>query len=248
MTLYPLARKACAALVVAAPLTLVACGAGDVDESAQASAEKSTVTSTTDAEESENPETEERSEDAEEDDAAPAPAPASTEPEIERTAGDNDPAAAEAAGAELAASLDENTEVRTQAPVRAGAPADGADVAAINDLVGGAYEQTTLRGWVSYIPNNSCQALLNDVNAQVQEQYGTTDILDFSVIPETPLSEVPQYTEAQATLQSVDNVAVDGAQASADVTVNSGGQTDTSTMRFLREGDRWTFCSDEYAS
>lgn len=246
MTLYPLARKACAALVVAAPLTLVACGAGDVDESAQASAEKSTVTSTTDAEESENPETEERSEDAEEDDAAPAPA--STEPEIERTAGDNDPAAAEAAGAELAASLDENTEVRTQAPVRAGAPADGADVAAINDLVGGAYEQTTLRGWVSYIPNNSCQALLNDVNAQVQEQYGTTDALDFSVIPETPLSEVPQYTEAQATLQSVDNVAVDGAQASADVTVNSGGQTDTSTMRFLREGDRWTFCSDEYAS
>lgn len=248
MTLYPLARKACAALVVAAPLTLVACGAGDVDESAQASAEKSTVTSTTDAEESENPETEERSEDAEEDDAAPAPAPASTEPEIERTAGDNDPAAAEAAGAELAASLDENTEVRTQAPVRAGAPADGADVAAINDLVGGAYEQTTLRGWVSYIPNNSCQALLDDVNAQVQAQYGTTDALDFSVIPETPLSEVPQYTEAQATLQSVDNVAVDGAQASADVTVNSGGQTDTSTMRFLREGDRWTFCSDEYAS
>lgn len=248
MTLYPLARKACAALVVAAPLTLVACGAGDVDESAQASAEKSTVTSTTDAEESENPETEERSEDAEEDAPAPAPAPASTEPEIERTAGDNDPAAAEAAGAELAASLDENTEVRTQAPVRAGAPADGADVAAINDLVGGAYEQTTLRGWVSYIPNNSCQALLDDVNAQVQAQYGTTDALDFSVIPETPLSEVPQYTEAQATLQSVDNVAVDGAQASADVTVNSGGQTDTSTMRFLREGDRWTFCSDEYAS
>lgn len=248
MTLYPLARKACAALVVAAPLTLVACGAGDVDESAQASAEKSTVTSTTDAEESENPETEERSEDAEEDAPAPAPAPASTEPEIERTAGDNDPVAAEAAGAELAASLDENTEVRTQAPVRAGAPADGADVAAINDLVGGAYEQTTLRGWVSYIPNNSCQALLDDVNAQVQAQYGTTDALDFSVIPETPLSEVPQYTEAQATLQSVDNVAVDGAQASADVTVNSGGQTDTSTMRFLREGDRWTFCSDEYAS
>lgn len=89
--------------------------------------------------------------------------------------------------------------------------------------------------------------MLNDVNAQVQEQYGTTDILDFSVIPETPLSEVPQYTEAQATLQSVDNVAVDGNQASADITVVSGGQADTSTMRFLQEGDRWTFCSDEYA-
>lgn len=247
MTLYPLARKAGAALVVAAPLTLVACGAGAVDESAQASAEKSTVTSTTDAEESAKPEAEESAEDAagaEEDVAAPA----STEPEIERTAGDNDPAAAEGAGAELAASLGEDVEVRTQAPVRAAAPADDADVAAIRDLVGGAYEQTTLRGWVSYVPNHSCQALLDDVNAQVQAQYGTTDALDFSVIPETPLTEVPQYTQAQPTLQSVDNVAVDGAQASADVTVNSGGQTDTSTMRFLQEGDRWTFCSDEYAS
>lgn len=243
MTLYPLARKACAALVVAAPLTLVACGAGDVEENAQASAEKSTVTSTTDAEESEKPETSGKGgDDAEEDVDA-----ASSEPEIERTADDDDPVAAEAAGAELAASLNDDVEVRSQAPVRAAAPADGTDVAAITDLVGGAYEQTTLRGWVSYIPNHSCQALLNDVNAQVQEQYGTTDILDFSVIPETPLSEVPQYTEAQATLQSVDNVAVDGNQASADITVVSGGQADTSTMRFLQEGDRWTFCSDEYA-
>lgn len=244
MTLYPLARKACAALVVAAPLTLVACGASDVDESARAAAEDSTVSSATSAEESENPDAEEGADDAEGDVAAPA----STEPEIERTAGDNDPAAAEAAGSELAASLDENVEVRTQAPVRAAAPANQADVAAINDLVGGAYEQTTLRGWVSYVPNHSCQALLDDVNAQVQDQDGSMDPFDFSVIPETPLAEVPQYAQAQPTLQSVDNVAVDGAQASADVSVNSGGQTDTSTMRFLQEGDRWTFCSDEYAS
>lgn len=236
VTLYPTARKVFAALVVAAPLTLVACGSGTAEDAAPASSADATVTSAiaTTAEEKETDATE-----------STATASEATDPEIEPTSDDPVAAAAEAAEAELEQEL-QNIQVYQQAPVEAKGPVDESDVTAISDLVGGAYQQTTLRGWVSYVPENSCQPLLDDVSTQMQAEYGTNDLLDFSVIPDTPLAEVPQYAEAHATLDRVDNVAINGNQASAEVTVNSGGQSDTSTMRFLREGDRWTFCSEQY--
>ena len=121
-------------------------------------------------------------------------------------------------------------------PVENGQAANEQVKAELTELVGGIYKQRDMRSFTRYIPEHSCKQLLDQQETDLRN-------VDYDQLPQTPIEQVMGPEWAQIGLQSLDNVQVNGDDASADVTVNSPQGPDTSTMRFHHEGGRWTFCT-----
>ncbi|RNE49458.1 hypothetical protein C5L39_03630 [Corynebacterium alimapuense] len=222
------AKKKMAALVLVAPLTLVACGSDADSTTESTSASSSTITSTkaiesTTAEESSTIEPTEATETTETTEPSePEVAPETTEevaaaPEVDVPLAEGSPTYDEAA------------------PIESGSQASEADRAEIEALIQGIYQSATIHEFISYIPQNSCRAVL--------EANGGEASLDLTGIADMPLNEYPAFVEAQPHVASIEDVQVNGDQASAVVTAVSSGQAETRTQRFLREDGQWTFCN-----
>ena len=145
-------------------------------------------------------------------------------------------ASTKGAPAEAPADLPENVEVPTlpvaeHAPVE-GEPASPEDTAAIENLVRGIDSNTTLRAYMAYIPNNTCQKVLDENGGAI----------DLAQIPDLPLDQYAEFQQAKPAVNEIKDVRTSGDTASAQVTATSDGETSTDTMRFQREGGRWTFC------
>lgn len=219
------AKKKMAALVLVAPLTLVACGSDADSTTESTSASSSTITSTkaiesTTAEESSTTEPTEATETTES--SEPEVAPETTEevadaPQVDVPLAEGSPTYDEAA------------------PIESGSPASEADRAEIEALIQGIYQSTTIHEFISYVPQNSCRAVF--------EANGGEASLDLTGIADMPLNEYPAFVEAQPHVESIEDVQVNGDQASAVVTAVSSGQAETRTQRFLREDGQWTFCN-----
>lgn len=121
-----------------------------------------------------------------------------------------------------------------QAPVADGAPASAEDQQAIEGLVRGMMNATTVRQFMGYIPQNTC--------ARYLEANGGLAAMNIDQIPDVPLADFPQYAHARPTIDSVTDVQVNGDSASATVTSTADGQTNSAVQRFARENGRWTFC------
>lgn len=240
----PTAKKVFAALVIASPLTLVACASGEADsDSTAAAGAESAVTSTKATDDSSSESAESQAPEGEPEDSEGESKSRTASREQGTVAPDGPDAQGANAGGQqtIANPFEEGTgaqlEAVPQEPVRDGAPAGEQDAEAISNLVNGIYQQTTLNALVQYVPNNTCNAVLEE--SDYDASYNTQGV------PDMPLSQIPQFQQAQPSVDSIDNLAVAGEHASADVTVTTGGQTDTATYRFLREDGRWKFCSSE---
>ena len=116
--------------------------------------------------------------------------------------------------------------------------------------------EDTIRGYYAWQLDNTCRQALGDdasiqqVEAQLQ-QMPDLAISDILAIPPEAAGQDAQTQQlfaafqglTTATVDRVDNIMVDGNDASADVTVTTSGQTQTGPMRFLREDDRWKLCN-----
>lgn len=221
MTISLTMKKTITALALAAPLALVACGSDDGADETTSSA-PSTVTSTRTSETT-------TTETSEEETTSEAPSETSAEP----TEGDTeDPQAAPQINDPFAAG---QLAYEEATPVEGGGPASEADRAEIEGLVGGIYQSQTFHQFLRYVPENACSAVI--------EANGGPAALDLGDIPDMPLSQLPGYAESNAHIQSIDDVRVEGDQASAVVTAVSNGQAETQTQRFLKEDGRWKFCN-----
>ncbi|MCF4006320.1 hypothetical protein L1O03_03885 [Corynebacterium uropygiale] len=115
-----------------------------------------------------------------------------------------------------------------------GAPASAEEQQAIEGLLKGQYQVTTTREFAEYMLHHACQ--------KVVDQNGGDAAFDRGEVPDLPVAQLPGFQGSG--IQAVEDVRVDGDNASALVTSVSGnGQTHTSTMRFLRENGQWTFCN-----
>lgn len=223
-------KKAAVAVVSASALILAACGSdeegGDTGTDVVTTSASTTVTSSAAASSSSQASSTSKTTSKEEGEPAAAPAegqPAEGQPN-EANPDNIDP--------EVLAQAEQfpvdNVE---QQPVEGGETASPEDAAAITALVNGINDQTTLRGFMGYIPNNACSRAM--ANAQD---------LDLNQIPDINLADFPEFQNAKANIDSVDNIIVNGDEASADVTTSHNGVVETGVQRFLWEGDRWTFC------
>lgn len=251
VTTMPTAKKVFAALVVATPLTLVACGSGEAegtdDTATDAAAAESSVASSDESTAAEDGADADSTEDAEAADAeeSTVASSGSGSDSADEPVGSAQAAAGQGAvsqGEDLEAAVQQELEGQNvqgveQDPVEGGAPASQADQEEISNLVNGIYTQTTLKGMVEYIPNNMCADVLAASNWDPS--------MNNQGIPDMPLDQIPQYQQAQPSVDAIENLNVAGNQASADVTVTSAGETDTSVMRFAHEDGQWKFCSSE---
>ncbi len=235
MSLSVTAKKTLAAIVLAAPLMLAACGSDTETTAEETTTTAETTTEATVAEET-------SSEGAPEDEGADAEGAEGAEGEGTASAG----AAGRSGGTTVspdtnpAAALDEafadNQITFAQLPpVETGGPANEADAAEIEGLVRGMYDTTTLHEFMNYLPANTCSTVL--------EAQGGAEVYSLEGVPNMPLNQIPQYVDAQPRIDSVHDVRVDGEIASATVVAVSADQNETSTQRFQREDGAWKFCN-----
>lgn len=216
-------KKTLVASTVIATLALSACGSSDEEDTAAAGSSATPTSSavvTSAAESSALQSSAADATDVSSDAAAP---------EAEAEAAAVDPAVDPAAALEQA-----QIAVTELQPVQ-GQPASDADAAAITSLVTNINNETTLRGYIAYVPNRTC--------SRVIEANGGQAALDFSVIPDAPLSTIPEAADSH--VDGVSDIVINGNTASATVTATSNGQTTTGTQRFLNEGGNWLFCDDQ---
>ena len=200
------------------PLVLSACGSKKEDSSASPSSSTSSVSAVaeqTGTSSSSASSVAPTSEGAPTSEAAPADAPEG-EPAVPSNL-----------------NLENPVPVQQLAPVD-GQPASDADRAAIDQLVRSFNSAPTLRAYMGNVLNNTC--------SRVIEANGGPGAYDLSQIPDMPLSAVPEYQNANPSVDAVDDVRVQGDAASASVTSTASGKTTTGVMRFHKEQGNWKLC------
>lgn len=194
--------------------SLTACGSDDAEEAATSSVTTKVTTSTTAPSTTTTTTTVVEPAEEETIEEAPASAP--------------DPAAV-ASGDQVLADLG----ATPQQPVDGGA-ASPEDAQAIDALVRGANDEVGMRNFLTYMPRNACASLV-EANGGIDAM---TSMADLSPEQENILSQ------KRSTVTAVDDIRVNGDTASALVTsTDPDGTATTTTIRFLRENGRWTFCN-----
>ena len=246
------AKKSLIAVALVAPLTLTACG-DKGEEVADAASSAVKTTTTTKAKEGENSE----EKDAEDKDKKEGEGQEKDKKEGEnqdpKPEGEEEAPAEEGADQTLANPFENGVDpfqsMPKVEPIQ-GQEASQEDIDGINGLVRGMYDQQTMRSFVKYLPDHTCEAVRNDPNSGLSE-------LDYNQIPDVPMNQLKDMMAAsgadtsqmegfdwtQTGVESINDVVVDGDSASATVNVNTSKGLDSSTMRFKRENGNWTFCN-----
>ena len=143
-------------------------------------------------------------------------------------------------------------------PIEGGQDANDADKQAIEQLVRGQHEIDNVKEDFNYMPQHACQAVREGqakefgqyqqyvdslpnqsfaeyANTMRQQGGGNGEVEKFA----SQLESIPQSTK----LQSVNDIVVNGDDASATVSVSNSEGNETSTVRFRRENGNWTFCN-----
>ncbi|MCQ9342322.1 hypothetical protein [Corynebacterium kozikiae] len=113
-----------------------------------------------------------------------------------------------------------------------GPQASAEDAQAIDALVRSSNNINNARDFILYVPNNACAALIeaNGGYEAVTNLPGLTPQIEAEVLAR------------RGTVTAVEDIRVNGDTASALVTSDQNGTPTTTTLRFLRENGRWTFC------
>lgn len=126
-------------------------------------------------------------------------------------------------------------QVVEQEPVEDGQVADDQSAQEIRGLVENSYSQQSLHDFISYVPDNTCQRVI-DAN-------GGEQAFNLDGVPNMQMSDMPGWNDMH--VSDVSNIAVAGDEASASVTVQTAQGPDTQTQRFLHEGGQWKFCDGQ---
>ena len=244
------AKKSLIAVALVAPLSLAACGSDDENATDTASSAVKTTTTTeskekTSEEKSEDKDSEKKEgEDQKEGEENKDGENADPKPEGENPEGGDNQAMANP----FENGVDPFQSMPKVEPVQ-GEAASQEDIDGINGLVRGMYEQQTMRSFVKYLPEHTCAEVRNDPNSGL-------DQVDYNQVPDVPMNQLKDMMAAagqdtsqmegfdwsKTGVESINDVVVNGDDASATVNVNTSKGVDSSTMRFKRENGNWTFC------
>lgn len=239
MSLFTPSKMSVAALALVVPLTLTACGS---DEEDSTEAAPSTETATKEAPSSKAKD-EDKDKDAEKSSEAKDKDAEKSAQGKERSAshqdGSNADGGDQAAAAEsLVDPFEGGDPLQGQAdiaPVEGGQAADDAVSGEINGLVRGLYDQQDMRSFMRYMPDHTCQRVL-DAQPELRNA-------DYSQIPQVSMDEASNGQWKNTFVQDIRDIQVKDNTASATVEVATPQGPDTTTMRFANEGGNWTFCN-----
>lgn len=250
------AKKSLIAVALVAPLALAACGSDDNNDDSKKAAATTASKST-----------EDKSADKSQDKDADKDKDKNKDKDKDKD-GENKDGAAGAEGQDgegpdqMANPLNNGEDPFAGAkdikPIEGGQDANDADKQAIEQLVRGQHEIDNVKEYFNYMPQHACQAvregqakefsqyqqyvdsLPNEsfaeyANSMRQQGGGNGEVEKFA----SQLESIPQSTK----LQSVNDIVVNGDDASATVSVSNSEGNETSTVRFRRENGNWTFCN-----
>ncbi|MBN9643623.1 hypothetical protein ACFSSC_11505 [Corynebacterium mendelii] len=242
--------KALLAAALVAPLALAACGKDDSAETdattsaaasstAASSTTEKTTTSTTTSEKTttsttttEETTTSEESTTEETTSEEPSPEPPST-PAPQPTS--SAPAPQPSSSAPAPAPVDPNAAANRQmaVPELTGPnQATDADRSAIRDVMARSLSGPNVQAVMLNAFNNTCDSVL----AQAGGREAAVNMVQQNIPP------VPIPPGGEGRIDNVDNVIVNGNEATAVVTATANFQTNTEKQYFVREGDRWLLC------
>lgn len=243
MTLTIAPKKAIAAVVLVAPLALAACGSNEEENTASGLAtETNVVTVAPDAGKA----SEEKKDDKDKDKKDEA---AKKDQKSADQSNPDDPQAQgvpnEGAAGVVNPFEDGTLPTAEVKPVEGGQAASEADIKAMTDTMNKIYNPKDLVSWSRVIMDNSCKKVVDQTNQELASQGTSLDqteremqqAIDAAKAAGRPIPPVPQ-TQAQ-----LSDVRVNGDTASANVTVDSNGQTESGVQRFQREGNQWKVCN-----
>lgn len=254
MSLFTPSKMSVAALALVVPLTLTACGS-DEEDSTEAAPSTETATKEApsskakdedkdkDAEKSSEDKDAEKSSEAKDKDKDKDQDSEKSAQGKERSAsnqdGNNAGGGDQAAAAEsLVDPFEGGDPLQGQAdiaPVDDGQAADGAVSGEINGLVRGLYDQQDMRSFMRYMPDHTCQRVL-DAQPELRNA-------DYNQIPQVSMDEASNGQWKDTFVQDIRDIKVKDNTASATVEVATPQGPDTTTMRFANEGGNWTFCN-----
>ena len=254
------AKKSLIAVALVTPLALAACGSDDNDDSKEAAATTASNSSEDktadksegkDADKSKDKDKEkDQNKDSEKKDAAAGGE--GQEGEDGAAEGPDQPANP------LNNGEDPFAGAKDIKPIEGGQAANDGDKQAIEQLVRGQHEIDNVKEYFNYMPQHACQAVRDEQSQQFSQYQQYVDSLPNQSFAEyantmrqqgggnaevekfaSQLESIPQSTK----LQSVNDVVVNGDDASATVSVSNSEGTETSTVRFRRENGNCSFCN-----
>lgn len=247
------AKKSLFAVAMVAPLALAACSSDDEDDSTKTtSSSPATTSSETSAKESAK-----KSEDKD------ADKDKKEEKDKKKAAEDPKGKGEEGGNAGANANPIENGDdpfanAQDIKPIEGGHEASDGDKQAIEQLVRGQHEIDNVKDYFGYMPAHACKAVREGESGDFQQYLNYVDSLPNQSFAEyansmrqqsqgnAKINEFANQLEAIPTstkLESINDVVVNGDDASATVSVSNPEGTDTSTVRFRREDGNWTFCN-----
>ena len=255
------AKKSLIAVALVTPLALAACGSDDNDDSKKAAATTASKSSEDKSADKSEDKDADKSEDKDKDKEKEKDQNKDGEKKDAAGGSEGEDGAGEGPD-QLANPLNNGEDPFAGAkdikPIEGGQNANDADKQAIEQLVRGQHEIDNVKEYFNYMPQHACQAVRDEqsqefgqyqqyvdslpnqsfaeyANTMRQQGGGNTEVEKFA----SQLESIPQSTK----LQSVNDVVVNGDDASATVSVSNSEGTETSTVRFRRENGNWTFCN-----
>ena len=250
---YPLsfltpAKKSLVAVALVAPLALTACNSDGEDTVSDASSAVKTMTTTKASDETSAPSKSEDKKDEDKDKSEENKDGEDKEPKQEGEQPQAEGEAPESVTNPFENGGDPFKDMPKAEPVQ-GEAASQEDVDGINNLVRGLYDTTTMRQFIKYLPDHACAEVRNNPESGLNN-------IDYNQVPDIPINQLRDMVAAsgqgdagmedfnwdQTGVESINDVVVNGDDASATVNVNTNKGVDSSTMRFKRENGNWTFC------
>lgn len=250
---YPLsfltpAKKSLVAVALVAPLALTACNSDGEDTVSDASSAVKTMTTTKASDKSSAPSKSEDKKDEDKDKSEENKDGEDKEPKQEGEQPQAEGEAPESVTNPFENGGDPFKDMPKAEPVQ-GEAASQEDVDGINNLVRGLYDTTTMRQFIKYLPDHACAEVRNNPESGLNN-------IDYNQVPDIPINQLRDMVAAsgqgdagmegfnwdQTGVESINDVVVNGDDASATVNVNTNKGVDSSTMRFKRENGNWTFC------
>ncbi|WP_246819294.1 hypothetical protein [Corynebacterium sp. HMSC04H06] len=229
------------ALALVVPLTLTACGS-DEEDSTEAAPSTETATKeapSSKAKDEDKDKDAEKSSEAKDKDKDSEKSAQGKERSASNQDGNNAGGGDQAAAAEsMVDPFEGGDPMQGQAdiaPVEGGQAADGAVSGEINGLVRGLYDQQDMRSFMRYMPDHTCQRVL-DAQPELRNA-------DYNQIPQVSMDEASNGQWKDTFVQDIRDIKVKDNTASATVEVATPQGPDTTTMRFANEGGNWTFCN-----
>lgn len=132
---------------------------------------------------------------------------------------------------------DANAQRMNVAPVEGGQNADEQTANEIRQLVDGQYQQNNLADFISYIPNNTCAAVLNEIGGAEAFNVDAWDPQSRAL-----MQQAYEMVPNQSGIESVTNIQRNGDRASATVRTNTPQGIDEGVQRYQLEDGKWKFC------